>query len=80
MSESQSINNAAGLLGRLEAQDRDRLGEALRRLMAHGSILGLEPSQTDLYHWCYQNRSWVDELAGLLDLKRFRRARRFYFD
>jgi hypothetical protein len=69
MSESQSINNAAGLLGRLEAQDRDRLGEALRRLMAHGSILGLEPSQTDLYHWCYQNRSWVDELAGLLDLK-----------
>src|SRR5690606_10165572 len=29
----------------------------------------LEPAQTDLYHWCYQNRPWVDELAALLDLK-----------
>ena len=37
--------------------------------MAHGSILGLEPSQTDLYHWCYQNRPWMDEFANLLDLK-----------
>jgi hypothetical protein len=37
--------------------------------MSHGSILGLEPSQTDLYHWCYQNRAWGDELAALLDLK-----------
>jgi len=41
----------------------------MRRLMAHGSILGLEPSQTDLYHWCYQNRPWLDEFANLLDLK-----------
>ena len=58
-----------GLLSRLQPHDRERLGEALRRLMAHGSILGLEPAQTDLYHWCYQNRPWVDEFAGLLDLK-----------
>ncbi len=60
---------ASGLLGRLPPHDRERLGEALRRLLAHGSILGLQPAQTDLYHWCYQNREWVDELAALLDLQ-----------
>ena len=62
-------SHSAGLLLRLQPHDQDRLGEALRRLLASGSILGLEPAQTDLYHWCYQNRAWVDEMAGLLDLK-----------
>jgi hypothetical protein len=61
--------NSNGLLARLPEHDRERLGEALRRLVAHGSILGLEPGQTDLYHWCHQNREWVDEMAGLLDFK-----------
>lgn len=61
--------NSSGLLARLSPSERERLGEALRRLLAHGSILGLEPAQTDLYHWCYQNREWVDELAALLDLR-----------
>lgn len=61
--------NSTGLLSRLHEHDRERLGEALRRLVAHGSILGLEPAQTDIYHWCHQNREWVDELAGLLDFK-----------
>lgn len=60
---------STGLLAKLSTNDRERLGEGLRRLLAHGSILGLESAQTDLYHWCYQNRAWVDELAGLLDLK-----------
>ena len=60
-----------GLLARLGESDRERLGEALRRLVAHGSILGTEPGQTDLYHWCRLNREWVEELAGLLDLKVF---------
>src|SRR5436190_20856471 len=69
MSDHETSNNTNGLLSRLQAHDRERLGEALRRLMAHGSILGLEPAQTELYHWCYQNRPWVDEFAGLLDLK-----------
>jgi hypothetical protein len=69
MSDHETSNNANGLLSRLQPHDRERLGEALRGLMAHGSILGLEPAQTDLYHWCYQNRPWVDEFAGLLDLK-----------
>jgi hypothetical protein len=69
MSDNGSTLNSDGLLARLQPHDRERLGEAIRRLMAHGSILGLEPPQTDLYHWCYQNRAWVDEFAGLLDLK-----------
>jgi hypothetical protein len=68
MNDSGSTNNSNGLLERLQPQDRERLGEALRRLMAHGSILGLESSQTDLYHWCYQNRPWVDEFANLLGI------------
>ena len=69
MSDPGSTNSSNGLLARLPAHDRERLGEAIRRLLAHGSILGLEPSQTDLYQWSYQNREWVDEFAALLDLK-----------
>jgi len=69
MSDNGSTTNSNGLLARLQSQDRERLGEAMRRLMVHGSILGLEPSQTGLYHWCYQNRPWMDEFASLLDLK-----------
>jgi hypothetical protein len=69
MNEIGHPDSFNGLLSRLQPHDRERLGEAVRRLMAHGSILGLEPSQTDLYHWCRQNRPWVDEFAGLLDLK-----------
>ena len=69
MSDIETSISPNGLLARLQPSDRERLGEAMRRLMSHGSILGLEPSQTDLYHWCYQNRAWVDELTALLDLK-----------
>jgi len=63
--------SSRGLLSRLDEHDRERLGEALRRLLSHGSILGKEPGQNDLYHWCHINREWVEELAGLLDLKVF---------
>jgi hypothetical protein len=69
MNNQESAIGSGGLLSRLQPHDRERLGEALRRLMAHGSILGSEPGQTDLYHWSYQNRPWVEELAGLLELK-----------
>jgi hypothetical protein len=58
-----------GLLSRLPALDRDRLGEAMRRLLTHGSILGLEPSQNLLYQWCFQNRSWLEDMAALVSLK-----------
>ncbi|MGH7943177.1 MAG: hypothetical protein ACREFR_19125 [Limisphaerales bacterium] len=69
MTADSSSSNSNGLFARLSANDRERLGEAIRKLMAHGSILGLEPAQTDLYHWCYQNRFWVEELASLFDFK-----------
>ena len=71
MSTDISTPHSAGLLARLSPDDREKLGEALRRLLANGSILGLEPAQTVLYHWCQQNREWVTEMAGLLDLKLF---------
>jgi hypothetical protein len=60
-----------GLLSSLPLNDRQRLSEVLRRLLAHGSILGLESGQSDLYHWCFQNRPWVEEMAGMVDLKLF---------
>ena len=63
--------NSSGLLARLTDADRDRLGEALRRLLANGSIIGTESGQAELYHWCHLNREWVEEIAGLVDLKLF---------
>jgi hypothetical protein len=69
--EQTGGTSPGGLLGRLPEGDREHLGEALRRLLAAGSILGLEPAQTDLYHWCYQNRPLLEEMAAMLDLKLF---------
>jgi hypothetical protein len=53
---------------RLPESDRARLGEALRELLAHGSILGLEAGQSALYHWCRQNFGWLKETASLLEI------------
>jgi len=69
MIHNDTRSTATGLLGRLSENDHERLGESLRLLLVHGSILGLEPANTDLYHWSYQNRSFLDELAALLDFK-----------
>jgi hypothetical protein len=69
MTPTPAAPQGNGLLARLSETDRERLGEALRRLMAHGSILGTEPGQTELYHWAHLNRDWVEEMAGLLELK-----------
>jgi len=60
-----------GLLARMVESDRERLGQALRRLLANGSILGQEAGQTELYDWCSLHRERIEELAGLLDLKLF---------
>jgi hypothetical protein len=60
-----------GLLARMVESDRERLGQALRRLLANGSILGQEAGQTELYQWCSLNRERIEELAGLLDLRLF---------
>jgi len=48
--------------------DRARLGEALQALLAHGSILGLDSGDGDLYAWCRQNFDWVRETAALAGL------------
>lgn len=71
MISDSTTPNGNGLPARLSELDRERLGEALRRLMASGSILGTEPGQTELYHWAYVNREWVEEMSALLELKIF---------
>lgn len=63
-----SIEASTTLL-RLEPGDRSRLGEALRVLLDRGSILGGEGPHTDLYHWTYANRPWIEEIAALFDLQ-----------
>ena len=65
------ISNSNSLLARLPDADRERLGEALRRLVANGAIISTEPGQAELYHWAHLNRDWTEEVAALLDLKLF---------
>jgi hypothetical protein len=57
-----------GLLNLPEAE-RLRLGEALRELLASGSISGLEPARSALYHWCRQYFDWLREAAALAGLE-----------
>ena len=57
----------AGLLN-LPESERDRLSEALQSLLSSGSINGLEPSRTALYHWCRQYIDWLKEIAALSGL------------
>lgn len=57
-----------GLLNLPEAE-RLRLGEALRELLVSGSISGLEPSRSALYHWCRQYFDWLREAAALAGLE-----------
>lgn len=60
--------NPANALLRLPDADRARLGEAVQELLAHGSILGLEPGSAELYAWCRQNPDWLREAAALVGL------------
>jgi hypothetical protein len=54
---------------RIDDHDRQRLGEALRVLLHNGSILGLESAHSDLYHWAWANRPWLEEMAKLFDFQ-----------
>lgn len=60
--------NPTNALLRLPDADRARLGEAVQELLAHGSILGLEPGSAELYAWCRQNLDWLREAAALVGL------------
>ena len=64
MNPDLSPSSPAALLS-LTDVDRTRLGEALQKLLAHGSILGLEPAEGEVYAWCRQNFEWLRELAAL---------------
>ncbi|MGD7653040.1 MAG: DUF4194 domain-containing protein [Verrucomicrobiales bacterium] len=57
----------AGLLT-LPETERERLGEALQALLATGSINGLDPKHTALYHWCRQYLDWLREIAAISGL------------
>src|SRR4051812_8413134 len=59
----------ATALLRVDEHDRQRLGETLRMLLHSGSILGLEPAQSDLYHWAWANRPSLEEIAKLFELQ-----------
>jgi hypothetical protein len=52
----------------LPEHERVRLGEALQALLAHGSIIGLDPRDMDLYSWCRDNFEGLREIASLAGL------------
>ncbi len=60
---------ALSLFANMADTDRDRLRDAMHRLLVHGSILRNEPGQRELYDWCRLNSQWVEELAALLGMK-----------
>jgi hypothetical protein len=67
MNSDLNTSSPSALL-RLTDADRTRLGDALQKLLAHGSILGLEPADGELYAWCRQNFESLRELATLTGL------------
>jgi Domain of unknown function (DUF4194) len=62
------LNPPPAPLLRLPDPDRAHLAEALQALLAHGSILGLNSGDTELYAWCRQNFDWLREIAALAGL------------
>lgn len=48
--------------------ERSRLSEALQALLSHGSILGAESNEGELYSWCRQNFEWLREVARIAGL------------
>jgi hypothetical protein len=68
MIDQPSQPPSLGSLLPLPDPDRLRLSEVLQELLAHGSILGLEPGRAELYEWCRQNGEWVREAAALIGL------------
>jgi hypothetical protein len=57
------------LFPQLEARERENLQEVAQRLLASGSILRDESSERELYDWCQNRTSMLEEWASLLGLK-----------
>ena len=67
MTPTPTTSSSSTLL-QISDTDRARLAEVLQELLAHGSILGLNPGQADLYDWCRLNPEWLREAAALIGL------------
>ena len=68
MTDISESSPPPGLLN-LSDGDRLRLGEALRELLAAGSINGMETAKSGIYHWCRQYFDWLREAAALVGLE-----------
>lgn len=51
---------------RVPDADRERLGEVVRRILAHGSLFGMEDADRASYQWAWENRQAVDDFLKLL--------------
>lgn len=60
---------ALSLFANVPDADREKLRDAMHRLLVHGSILRNEPGQRELYDWCRLNPQWLEELGALLGFK-----------
>jgi hypothetical protein len=67
MSELTSVRSATWL--RLPDADRDRLSDAVRRILAHGSLFGMEDTDRALYQWAWENLEAVTDFLKLLGLE-----------
>jgi hypothetical protein len=53
---------------RLPDVDRERLSETVRRILAHGSLFGIEDVDRPLYQWAWENQEAVTDFLKLLGL------------
>ncbi len=54
---------------RLPDADRERLSETVRRILAHGSLFGMEDVDRPLYQWAWENQEEVTDFLRLLGLE-----------
>jgi len=63
------VPTVAPLFPHLDAKDRANLQETAQRLLASGSILRDESAERELYDWCQNRATMLEEWASLLGLK-----------
>ena len=64
-----SVAPAAASWLRLPDVDRERLSDLLRRVLAHGSLFGMEDTDRSLYQWAWENQEAVTDFLKLLGLE-----------